>query len=86
MAAIASCSAAGSLIKRNADEYQHHGKHDDRDNGFHGYSLPARPSWLLRWSSTQPPWIGTPIGIGDEPQEMAAVEPALRGPEAQRRH
>jgi len=32
--------AAGS-VKGNADEEQHHGKHDDTDANVHGYSLPS---------------------------------------------
>ena len=32
--------SAARGVKRNADEDQHHDKHDDGDQGFHGYSLP----------------------------------------------
>ena len=64
-------------VERNADEHQHDGKRDDGDKGFHGYSLPM---WSIRRS------IWTPVGAGEEPQEIAAVVAAPRGPEAQRRH
>ena len=38
---------AACRVKRNADEHQHNGKHDDGDKGFHGYSL---PTWSIRRS------------------------------------
>ncbi|MBI1991606.1 MAG: hypothetical protein HYS65_18255 [Betaproteobacteria bacterium] len=31
---------AARSVKGNADEEQHHGKHDDTDENVHGYSLP----------------------------------------------
>jgi hypothetical protein len=33
--------SAACRVKRNADEYQHNGKHDNGDKGFHCHSLPG---------------------------------------------
>ena len=64
---------AACRVKRNADEHQHNGKHDDGDKGFHGYSLPkVRAATPMRAKTSVTVLAAVPAEV-NQPSKLMSV-------------